>query len=169
MSDQKIKIEDLLKGDRVDLEGDQYAAKGDFADHYEFEYVVVDELEVESSNCTVVHFETTPSVGFPPQHEVKIAKRDLVVNVWQAGKDDKWYWDDSEDHGGLDRISPAGPFDSDLDAFINVSKTFPDLSVAYDVGSAPFHYCDHPDGPQYVAKGDSSAEANWNTIYGNKP
>lgn len=66
----KIKVKDLKPGMRLDLEGDEYAdPERDHVD-YEFEYMVVAEIILETADCVVLELEDGHSVGFPPDHEV---------------------------------------------------------------------------------------------------
>jgi hypothetical protein len=65
-----VRVSTLKVGDRVDLEGDQYADPN--ANPYlEFEWAVVGDFEWETPGCIRVDFDHG-SVGFPPDHLVKI-------------------------------------------------------------------------------------------------
>ena len=79
------KISGLRPGDYVDLEGDKFAnPDSDPGNAYEFEYQIVAAIERETPTCTRVDFEGGPSVGFPPDHEVKIdpdGRRDENYNA----------------------------------------------------------------------------------------
>ncbi len=74
-------VKDLRAGDRVDLEGDEYADVDEceepgqgFSRHPEFafEFETVSELEAETPECTRVDFESGFSCGFPPDHWVEV-------------------------------------------------------------------------------------------------
>lgn len=67
-----IEVERLVPLMQVDLEGDPFADKpgNDFAAFYEFEYALVAMVEEETPDTTVVHFESSPSIGFPSGHIV---------------------------------------------------------------------------------------------------
>lgn len=71
MTTQK-RIDQLKIGDMVDLRGDQYADPGSLCPWFEFEYAIVDYIEIETSNCTTIGFEGFDIVGFPPNHTVKV-------------------------------------------------------------------------------------------------
>lgn len=71
-----------------------------------------------------------------------------LINVWYhtdtPSMDDTkegYYWDDSEDHGGLDRISPVGPF-STVEAAMLHAKNCINGNIHFDVGVYPTHYSD---------------------------
>lgn len=59
------------------------------------------------------------------------------ICLWQ--EQNKWYWDDAEDHGGFDRCKPAGPFDTEVKAIKDASALFgaESMLVAYQ---KPEHY-----------------------------
>lgn len=59
---------DLAVGDLVDLEGDKYADP-DYASSLAFyRLATVEAVEVETSDCVLVHFEEHGSFGFPRDH-----------------------------------------------------------------------------------------------------
>lgn len=64
------KARELTPGDKVDLEGDPFAFSDDPTP--EFEYCVVADLEMETPNCVRVDFENYTSIGFPPDHKVRV-------------------------------------------------------------------------------------------------
>jgi hypothetical protein len=72
-----IKAKDVKEGDRLDLEGDQFADPngngiGESGDFYafEFELAEVEEVERETADCIVIHT-SLGSFGFPPDHMIK--------------------------------------------------------------------------------------------------
>lgn len=67
----KCRIDQLRVGDRVDLEGDQYADPGHDRPDFQCEFQVVSEIEHETAYCVVVHFDNF-SCGFPPDHMVDV-------------------------------------------------------------------------------------------------
>jgi hypothetical protein len=90
---------ELLPGDRLDLEGDEYACTFDaderlddpanaqrYADHvstvstFQFEYAVVESIERETERCVVVHTSLT-SFGCPPDHRLRRKPADWTVGV----------------------------------------------------------------------------------------
>lgn len=69
------RVDMLQPGDRIDLENDLFAdteGTSDFHTHYESEFAVVDEVVRETEDCICVYFESTPPVGFPPDHWVDV-------------------------------------------------------------------------------------------------
>jgi hypothetical protein len=60
-------VKDLRIGDRVDLQGDSIADNGEHPE-FEFEFESVAEIEPETKACTVIHFDSGFSCGFPPDH-----------------------------------------------------------------------------------------------------
>ena len=50
----------------------------------------------------------------------------------------QWFWDDAEDHGGFDRISPQGPFYSMDSARADAIARFP-FPIEFKDGK-PEHY-----------------------------
>jgi hypothetical protein len=76
---------DLVEGDMIDLEDDEYAtfidrvdATSEDIEAYEltistfaYEYAVVDDIEVETPWCVLVHTSLT-SFGCPPDHEFEM-------------------------------------------------------------------------------------------------
>jgi hypothetical protein len=73
MSTQKLRISELVVGDYVDLEGDEFADPKHDHPYFESEYEVVECIEKESKNCICVHFENSNPVGFPPDHLVSVS------------------------------------------------------------------------------------------------
>lgn len=71
---QIVAVKDLKPGDALDLEGDPIADPGHSNALLENEYQVVDEIEVETPACTVVHCQDF-TCGFSPNHLVKVARR----------------------------------------------------------------------------------------------
>ncbi len=71
------RVIDLVAGDKVDLQGDEYADPDPDNDkpHFEYEYQVVMGLEHENEECVRVDFEHT-SVGFAPDHRVTIEDKE---------------------------------------------------------------------------------------------
>lgn len=59
----------------------------------------------------------------------------ITICVWQNSKG--WFWDDAEDHGGYDRISPMGPFESRGAASDNAREIFSTIEV---IDGYPDHY-----------------------------
>ncbi len=64
-------VKDIKVGDALDLEGDIYADPNRNNDCYEYHYVQVDDIIVESSNCIFIVTEMG-GVGYPPEHKVKV-------------------------------------------------------------------------------------------------
>ena len=61
----------------------------------------------------------------------------IKLCLWhESGKG--WFWDDSEDHGGFDRISPNGPFEDCLTAMDNAQETF-NQSIEF-LDEKPYYY-----------------------------
>lgn len=59
-----------------------------------------------------------------------------TVCVWPRNSG-LWFWDDAEDHGGFDRISPMGPFHSREDAVADVRAIWTCAEIA---DGYPDHY-----------------------------
>lgn len=74
---QKKRIDELMCGDLVDLEGDPFFLKDnpDGNNIAEYEYALVCEIEVETADCVRIDFDWT-SVGFPPDHVVTMMPAD---------------------------------------------------------------------------------------------
>jgi hypothetical protein len=70
-----MKASDLVSGDSIDLEDDKYADPDGDNPYYESNYVIVDAIELETPGCVRVDFEGSSSVGFPPEHELKVLER----------------------------------------------------------------------------------------------
>jgi hypothetical protein len=62
----------LRAGDLVDLQGDKIADDG-LHPEFEFEWETVSSSYEEMSGCLVVIFDSGLTVGFPPNHWVKIS------------------------------------------------------------------------------------------------
>jgi hypothetical protein len=69
-TDTKL-VEDLIPGDMVDLEGDTFADP-DLCPAFECELCLVAGSEQETPKCIRIDFEGLNSIGFPPNHRVKI-------------------------------------------------------------------------------------------------
>jgi hypothetical protein len=82
----KVRVDQLKIGQRVDLEADMYADPDYYAaaeageanpeersEHpeFQFEFLTVETVEPESSECTRVDFSGF-SCGFPPDHEIDV-------------------------------------------------------------------------------------------------
>ena len=69
----------------------------------------------------------------------------ITICCWHREDEDEskqgWYWDDSEDHGGFDRISPNGPHPTAEAAKRDAQKTF--NATVTMIGGQPNHY--HPE------------------------
>lgn len=72
-----VRADQIRQGDIVDLYGDKFADPDeDPGNCYEFENTPVIEIpEAETPNCVLIHFEGV-SVGFPPEHELKVVAFD---------------------------------------------------------------------------------------------
>lgn len=72
--DDLVLVTDLSEDDLVDLEGDPYIANvdPDLLVSLEFEYLTVAGVERETPTCLRVDFEGFDSVGFPPDHRVRV-------------------------------------------------------------------------------------------------
>jgi hypothetical protein len=66
----------------------------------------------------------------------------VTVCVWTRKDTDLLYWDDAEDHGGFDRISPMGPFKTDAELRLNVSETFAGSNIEYVHEMPDYYFCD---------------------------
>jgi len=73
-STQIIAIKDLKAGDVLDLEGDPIADPSHTNVLLENEFQVVDEIEAETTACTVVYCQDF-SCGFQSNHLVKVIRR----------------------------------------------------------------------------------------------
>lgn len=62
----------------------------------------------------------------------------VTICLWENQRG-LWYWDDAEDHGGFDAISPMGPFDSRRAAMADAQHMFGQCVVAWQDGE-PSHY-----------------------------
>ncbi len=71
-----VPVTDLVPGDRIDLEADQYADPNHDNVFYEFEPSLVAGTELETHACFRVDFEGLASVGFPPEHRVRLMSHD---------------------------------------------------------------------------------------------
>lgn len=151
----RVRVDALRIGQRVDLQNDPFAdpkglaiANGDsddaMGDHpeFEFEFEVVMEIIVEDNGadpCTVIVFESDFTCGFPPDHLVDVdgEQPTVTIKVWSSRLG--WRWDDAEDHGGFDRISPSKGFVGSDDAVEDARATFKDSIVVVENGT-PDHY-----------------------------
>ncbi len=87
MSDKRVR--DLVAGDKLDLENDPIANGPCSAEHltgepcpdrdedgksitWQYELGIVEELQEESPGCIRVDFSNGSSIGFPPDHLVKV-------------------------------------------------------------------------------------------------
>lgn len=66
----------------------------------------------------------------------------VTVRVWESWAG-VWFWDDAEDHGGFDRISPMGPHTSKQSAMDHATQCFNGMRLTFEDGK-PDHY-----GPEY--------------------
>ncbi len=64
---------------------------------------------------------------------------DMTVCVWRDEAANCWRWDDAEDHGGFDSVSPSGPFATEWEAWEDAEKRFPNTSIFFEHGK-PIHY-----------------------------
>ncbi len=64
-------VKDLVPGDLVALDGDEFADPDRSNTLLEHEFQCVDELEAETPACTCVYFDNF-TCGFPPEHEVRV-------------------------------------------------------------------------------------------------
>ena len=69
----KKRIKDLQIGDLVDLEGDPYADPQRDNHWFQCEYLMVNDVDHETPDCTAIWFEGWDCCGFPPSHEVEVA------------------------------------------------------------------------------------------------
>lgn len=67
-----IRAIDLIEGDLVDLEGDQYADPDNDNPSYPYLLHTVSYIEQETDNCVAVTFEGGPTVGFPIDHQLRV-------------------------------------------------------------------------------------------------
>lgn len=73
-TEMTVTVAELIDGDLVDLEGDQYADPEHNHDCYDLERLEVLEMTVETPYyCTLVYFDGA-TVGFPPDHKLKILR-----------------------------------------------------------------------------------------------
>ena len=70
-----ICVDKLQSGDYVDLEGDIFADPENDNSWYEYHYAIVDQIEHETPGCIRVDFQDGDSIGFPPDHILKIKRR----------------------------------------------------------------------------------------------
>lgn len=74
------RVTDLSPGDLVDLEGDPYAICPDdecnCMVNAEYEYGVVDFVELEPDDVVAVYFDNFGAIGFPPEHVVRLGDND---------------------------------------------------------------------------------------------
>jgi len=79
-----VAIRDLKPGDLIDLAGDAWADPNGDIISYECEYATVAAVEIETPDCTCVHFEGDASVGFPPNHMVPIGGHDTGYDIEES-------------------------------------------------------------------------------------
>lgn len=68
-----VKVKDLREGDTIDLGGDEYADPDSDVTAFQYLYVPVVGVELETPECVRVDIEGVDSFGFPPDHEVVAA------------------------------------------------------------------------------------------------
>lgn len=68
------RVADLAEGDLLDLESDPYADPAADDVDWLYEYGCVMATERETPDCVRVDFTNGESVGFPPDHTVKVAQ-----------------------------------------------------------------------------------------------
>src|ERR1700722_11594390 len=54
-----------------------------------------------------------------------------------------WYWDDAEDHGGFDRVSPQGPFNGFDDAKADAVSNLGAKAISRIETDPPYFYPDN--------------------------
>lgn len=64
----------IVPGDLVDLEGDQYADPGNDNTHLQSELVEVACVEQETPRCVAIGFEGFDVVGFPTHHLLRVKR-----------------------------------------------------------------------------------------------
>ena len=69
-----IQVRQLRIGDLVDLEGDGFADPQRKHTQFESELAEVVAIENETPGCIAVSFEGFDTVGFPPDHFVRVRK-----------------------------------------------------------------------------------------------
>lgn len=69
-----VAVEDLEDGMLVDLQGDKYADPEEDPE-YEFEHALVEHAVRETDDCVRADFSGT-SVGFPPDHRLRVLDED---------------------------------------------------------------------------------------------
>lgn len=67
-----IRAIDLIEGDLVDLEGDQYADPDNDNQIYPYLLHTVSNVEQETDSCVAVTFEGGPTIGFPLNHQLRV-------------------------------------------------------------------------------------------------
>lgn len=60
------------------------------------------------------------------------------IHTWQDN--DKWFWDDAENHGGFDACVPSGPFDTEDGALKDAADCFGSEIDEIITGEMPSHY-----------------------------
>jgi hypothetical protein len=69
-----MRVDEIRVSDMVDLEGDRYADPhaGTPDSSWQFEYGAVVDIERETPTCIRLDFHNSESVGFPPDHVLKV-------------------------------------------------------------------------------------------------
>ena len=65
----------------------------------------------------------------------------MRIAVWFDADKGGFAWDDAEDHGGFDRVSPQGYFHTRAAAMQDAREAFPNDSIEFEDGK-PEHYLD---------------------------
>jgi hypothetical protein len=69
---QELAIKDLKEGMLIDLEYDEFADPNGDNSLLANQYLEVAEIEEETPDCIAVHICSFDTVGFPPNHKVKV-------------------------------------------------------------------------------------------------
>lgn len=69
--------------------------------------------------------------------DISAPHKPVRVAVWNEGE--SFFWDDAEDHGGFDRISPNGPFADRESAKADAVTAYGSVKVE---AGPPDHYAD---------------------------
>ena len=73
MALHRVRVDALVEGDLIDLEGDFYADRRADNPMFPYELARVDETEQETDGCIRVDTQLG-SYGFPPDHEVPVER-----------------------------------------------------------------------------------------------